>query len=143
MSRDTHSRICKYNLILKWKHFLDATLKSLLFVTDYKDLPCRVAGPVLSRVDDGGLDLTQHFKKTQRDEYSLATCYSIVAADEALQQAKWTPETEEDKCKTGTMTHLRGLYFCGIVTSACAGWPNWCMLCYKVLYHISQKWSLI
>jgi 3-oxoacyl-[acyl-carrier-protein] synthase II len=78
---------------------------------DASDLPSRIACevPRVSGRGGGGPDVPGSFDpdavvapREQRriDDFIL---YGIAAADEALADARWKPETEEDKCRTGVM----------------------------------------
>lgn len=78
---------------------------------DASDLPSRIACevPRISGRGGGGPDIAGSFDpdavlapREQRrvDDFIL---YGIAAADEALADARWKPETEEDKCRTGVM----------------------------------------
>ena len=63
-----------------------------------------MAGVVPRGNENGELDLDMHITKSERKSMSLATCYALVAAKEALDNAEWFPETEMDKHRTGLDT---------------------------------------
>lgn len=78
---------------------------------DASDLPSRIACevPRVTGRGGGGPDVPGSFDpdavvapREQRriDDFIL---YGIAAADEALADARWKPESEEDKCRTGVM----------------------------------------
>lgn len=79
-------------------------------VFDASDMPCKIAFQVPWASGRGGGEGDPHAfdpdkvlsAKEQRriDEFIL---YGIAAADEALEDAGWKPETEEDKERTGVM----------------------------------------
>lgn len=63
---------------------------------DYSKLPCRVAARI-----NPTIDLTQHFSKSELRTMAPATAYALIAAKEALENAKWFPDSEEEKERTG------------------------------------------
>lgn len=67
----------------------------------YNNLPCQVAGLIQDGKDCGKFDLTSYFSKSELRAMAPATAYSIIAAQEALEDAKWFPEEEESKQMTG------------------------------------------
>ena len=69
--------------------------------SEFQNLPCRIAGQVPRGSGPGDLDLDAHIPRAAQRGMSLATCYALVAAKEALEQAQWKPATEEDKHRTG------------------------------------------
>jgi 3-oxoacyl-[acyl-carrier-protein] synthase II len=71
---------------------------------DVKDLPCKVAGqvPQGSRAG-GGLDLGEWIPYKDQRKMDRFVQLAIVATAEAVEDAGWTPESEEDRCATGVM----------------------------------------
>ncbi|PSN28958.1 3-oxoacyl-[acyl-carrier-protein] synthase, partial [Blattella germanica] len=67
----------------------------------YKNIPCQVAGLIKNDTDNGKLDLTTYFSKSELRGMAPATAYALIAAREALEDAKWTPEDEDSKQDTG------------------------------------------
>ncbi len=78
---------------------------------DTTDYACTVACevPCVDGRGGGGPDIEGSFdpslvlsnkERRKVDDFIL---YAIAAADEALNDANWHPETEEDQCRTGTM----------------------------------------
>ena len=68
------------------------------------DLPCKVAGLVPERADDeAGLDIDAVVSVKERRKVDLFTIYALAAAEEALQQAGWKPESAEEKARTATI----------------------------------------
>jgi len=67
----------------------------------YGHLPCQVAGLIQNGKDAGKFDLTSHFSKSELRSMAPATAYAIIAAQEALHDAKWFPEEEKLKRMTG------------------------------------------
>lgn len=50
---------------------------------------------------DDILDLTKYFAKSSLRTMALSTAYAVLAAHEALLDAKWMPEDEEQLLRTG------------------------------------------
>ncbi|XP_021937478.1 3-oxoacyl-[acyl-carrier-protein] synthase, mitochondrial isoform X2 [Zootermopsis nevadensis] len=67
----------------------------------YNNLPCQVAGLIQEGKDAQKFDLTSHFSKSELRSMAPATAYAIIAAQEALQDARWFPEEEKLKQMTG------------------------------------------
>uniref|UniRef100_A0A8D8BTF7 3-oxoacyl-[acyl-carrier-protein] synthase n=1 Tax=Culex pipiens TaxID=7175 RepID=A0A8D8BTF7_CULPI len=63
----------------------------------YEKLPCRVAGQI--RGDE--LDVGDYFGKSELKTMARATALALIAAKEALDGAKWTPENVESCQRTG------------------------------------------
>ncbi|KAL9692419.1 hypothetical protein quinque_005505 [Culex quinquefasciatus] len=63
----------------------------------YEKLPCRVAGQI--RGDE--LDVGDHFGKSELKTMARATALALIAAKEALDGAKWTPEDVDSCQRTG------------------------------------------
>ena len=73
------------------------------YCSEYAGIPCRVAGRVPHGAGPGELRLEDHVTRADRRVMSLGACYSVVAAEEALRQAGWVAETEEQRCYTGEL----------------------------------------
>ncbi len=72
------------------------------FQTD--DLPAQFAGQVPDIADDeSGLDVAAIVSKKDRKKVDLFTIYAMAAAEEALEQAGWKPETDAKKDRTATV----------------------------------------
>lgn len=63
----------------------------------HEELPCRVAAFVPRGKSLGDFDEERYMNRRITD----ATAFVLAASDEALNDAGWHPETEEDKCNTG------------------------------------------
>ena len=50
---------------------------------------------------EGELDMEGRFTGRERNQMSVETCYCLVAAAEAVEQAGWQPTAEPDRCRTG------------------------------------------
>jgi 3-oxoacyl-[acyl-carrier-protein] synthase II len=71
---------------------------------DVKDLPAKVAGqvPIGSRAD-GKLDLAEWMPAKDQRKMDRFIQLAMVAASEAVEDAGWTPEDEEERCATGVL----------------------------------------
>lgn len=71
---------------------------------DVSDLPAAIAGqvPVIDE-DEAGLDIEQVVTKKDRKKVDLFTIYALAAAEEALSQAGWKPDTDAEKERTATL----------------------------------------
>ncbi|MGH1352490.1 MAG: beta-ketoacyl-ACP synthase II [Methyloligellaceae bacterium] len=71
---------------------------------DVEDLSTKIAGQVPVADDDPlGIDIDSVVSKKDRKKVDLFTIYAFVAAEEALSQAGWKPEDENDKNRTATV----------------------------------------
>jgi len=81
--------------------------------------PIKIAGlvPGIEEDAEAGLDIDQITEKKERKKLDLFTIYALAAAKEALQQANWFPENEDDQQATATIiaTGIGGL---GTITQA-------------------------
>lgn len=87
-----------WNALVAGKSGLSAITK---FETS--DLPCKVAGQVArgSGAGEFNADLVMEPKEQRKvDEFIL---FALGAAQEAIEQSGWKPETEEQQCRTGVM----------------------------------------
>lgn len=75
---------------------------SSLSPTSYTDLPSQVAGIVpLGKQAEGGWDPTEWLDKSQERRMAKYAQYAVAATQEALQDAGWSPTTQEDLEATG------------------------------------------
>ncbi|WP_435106342.1 beta-ketoacyl-ACP synthase II [Arhodomonas sp. AD133] len=72
---------------------------------DTTDLPVTIAGqvPTVENDPDAGLDIDEVVEKKARKKLDLFTIYALAAAQEALTQANWFPESESAKQATATV----------------------------------------
>lgn len=85
---------------------------------DVSSLPAHMAGLVPDCADDPeGLDVDGVISAKERRKVDLFTIYALAAAEEALTQANWMPESEAERERTATIigTGIGGL---PIITSA-------------------------
>jgi 3-oxoacyl-[acyl-carrier-protein] synthase II len=69
------------------------------------DLPAKVAGlvPTFTEDAEGGLDPDKVASPKDQRKMDRFILLALAAADEALQQANWHPETEDEKIRTATV----------------------------------------
>jgi 3-oxoacyl-[acyl-carrier-protein] synthase II len=68
------------------------------------DLPCKVAGQVPSGTKaDGRLDINEWIPIKDQKKMDRFVHMAMVAGTQAVEDAGWLPETEEDRCVTGVM----------------------------------------
>ncbi|KAK2169125.1 hypothetical protein LSH36_12g17020 [Paralvinella palmiformis] len=68
---------------------------------EYDHIPCKVAGKVPIGDEEGQLNISAYISKSDERCMSLPVCYALIAADEAIKQSGWMPETNDDFCRTG------------------------------------------
>ena len=71
---------------------------------DVSDLPCKIAG-VVPRGDgsNGTFNADQWMEPKDQRKVDDFIIFALAAARQALDDANWHPQTEEEKCATGTM----------------------------------------
>lgn len=69
---------------------------------DVSDLPCKIAMPV-PREGEGAFNPDDWMEPKESKRVDDFIVYAMSAATQALSDAGWKPETEEEKCRTGTM----------------------------------------
>ena len=71
---------------------------------DTGDLPAKIAGQVPQGTRaDGGLDLAEWIPVKDQKKMDRFIQLAMVAAQEAVENSGWTPETEEDRARAGVM----------------------------------------
>ncbi len=71
---------------------------------DTKDLPAKIAGQVPQGTRaDGGLDLAEWIPVKDQKKMDRFIQLALVAAQEAVEDSGWQPQTEEDRDATGVM----------------------------------------
>ncbi|MET0065054.1 MAG: beta-ketoacyl-ACP synthase II [Candidatus Thiodiazotropha sp.] len=72
---------------------------------DTGSAPIKIAGlvPDISNDPEAGLDLDQVVEPKERKKLDLFTVYALAAAQEALTQADWFPQTEAEQRATATI----------------------------------------
>jgi len=90
-----------------WKRLLngESGIKPITkFPTD--DLKCSIAGGVPLKGEspnDDAFDPEETMPERERNRIDHFILFGIAAADEALADSGWKPESEEDKCRTGVL----------------------------------------
>lgn len=72
-----------------------------IFISEYDGIPCRVAGIIPRGDKSGQLNIDKVIEPSKQRTMSEGSMYVLVAAEEALNDARWKPVTEEDKIRTG------------------------------------------
>ncbi|KAJ3054665.1 Mitochondrial beta-keto-acyl synthase [Rhizophlyctis rosea] len=67
----------------------------------YEGIPSQVAALVQKGSAEGEFDISKWLSKGEERKTSPFMHYALSAAQQALEDAKWTPEDEEEKIKTG------------------------------------------
>ncbi|CAI9741896.1 -oxoacyl-acyl-carrier- synthase, mitochondrial-like [Octopus vulgaris] len=71
----------------------------------YQNIPCRIAGvvPRSGQNDDSSdiVDIDSFVTPSQKKILSLSSIYALIAAENALKDAQWKPESEMDRLRTG------------------------------------------
>lgn len=88
------------NLAQAWKSIVSGESGiTRLDSFSYQGLPCRVAG--LLNENGQRIDLTKYFKKSELKSIGPATCYALIASQEAVADAKLHQVDEEIKKRIG------------------------------------------
>ncbi|MBL8584408.1 MAG: beta-ketoacyl-ACP synthase II [Rhizobiaceae bacterium] len=88
-----------------WRELLTGkSAASRIATFEVEDLPCKIAH-VIPRGDgsNGTFNPEAFLEPKELRKISDFILYGIVAADEALADAGWHPQSEEDRCATGVM----------------------------------------
>lgn len=70
---------------------------------DTTDINCKIAGIVPRGTGEGQLDLVKHVPVKDQKKMDDFILYGIAAADEAIADSGWKPETDEARERTGVM----------------------------------------
>jgi 3-oxoacyl-[acyl-carrier-protein] synthase II len=72
---------------------------------DTTDFPIKIAGlvPGIEQDPEAGFDIEPLIEKKERKKLDLFTIYALGAAQQALEQAGWFPETEAERQATATI----------------------------------------
>ncbi|XP_047349136.1 3-oxoacyl-[acyl-carrier-protein] synthase, mitochondrial isoform X1 [Vespa velutina] len=85
-----------------WKNLLESKSGIIkLSDVDYDKLPCRVAALIPKGDQSHELNINKYFSKSELRTMCSATAYALISSEEALSDAKWKPEEENDKRDTG------------------------------------------
>ncbi|XP_045491087.1 3-oxoacyl-[acyl-carrier-protein] synthase, mitochondrial [Colias croceus] len=85
------------NKKVTWQNLLKGHSGIVSLGDEYNKLPCRVAGVVPKEGDI----LEKALSKSNLKSMAPATCLALVACAEALSDAKWLPQSEQDRENTG------------------------------------------
>lgn len=64
---------------------------------EYQSLPCKIA----CKIPDKNEFISDRFSKSELRTMAPATAIALIATEEALKDARWSPRTNEDKLNTG------------------------------------------
>ena len=95
-----------------WKRILDS--KSGIRTIDrfdVSDLPAKIAGVVPGADEEDGFNADDWIAPKEQKKMDRFIIYGIAAAKQALDDAGWRPETEEEQCNSGV---LIGSGICGL-----------------------------
>nr|XP_045618404.1 3-oxoacyl-[acyl-carrier-protein] synthase, mitochondrial-like isoform X2 [Procambarus clarkii] len=67
----------------------------------FSQMPCRVAARVPRGKEEGELDLSSHFNASELRAMTPAITFALVAAQEAIEDAKWKPDDRDQQERTG------------------------------------------
>lgn len=74
---------------------------------DLTDMASHVAGLVPKTTDenptDGAFNVNMFVAPKEQKKMDQFICYGMAAAQEAVEDSGWVPQTEEDKCRTGVL----------------------------------------
>lgn len=74
---------------------------------DLTDMASHVAGLVPKTTDenptDGAFNVNMFVAPKEQKKMDQFICYGMAAAQEAVEDSGWIPQTEEDKCRTGVL----------------------------------------
>ena len=87
-----------------WRRLI-AGESGLGLITQFQvdDLPARVAGSVPRGTGDGQFDPDAVMEPKEQRKVDDFIVYAMAAADEALADSGWKPETEDERCATGVL----------------------------------------
>lgn len=86
------------NVKSAWENILKGYCGIKLLADEkYASLPCKIA----AKIDEAEVKLHHNFSKAELRSLAPATVYALIAANEALEMAKWKPTNEIDFDRTG------------------------------------------
>ena len=91
---------------LVWKKLLEGqsgirSLPDEIQGIDCSMLPCQVAGLIPRGSNPGEFNQADHVNKSEEKTMGSDSVFSLACAEEALQDAKWFPQTEQERIATG------------------------------------------
>ncbi len=70
---------------------------------DCSDLPCKIAGYVPIGDEPGQLNPEAVMQEKERRKIDEFILFGVAAADEALENAGWKPDSDEQRCRSGVL----------------------------------------
>ena len=88
---------------LVWRRLLDGMsgITSIRGDPEFDQVPSKVAGQIPRGCGPGEFQESDWVSPPERRSKSLASVYALCASDEALQDARWMPEEEDDQRRSG------------------------------------------
>lgn len=68
---------------------------------NYNKIPCQIAASIVRGTGPEEFNITNYVSKSESRTMSLSTVYAMAAASEALEDAKWIPESNISRERTG------------------------------------------
>ena len=98
---------------LVWKKLLEGqsgirSLPDEIQGIDYSMLPCQVAGLIPRGSNPGEFNQADHVSKSEKKTMGSDSVFALACAEEALQDAKWFPQTEQERIATGVSVGSAG-----------------------------------
>ena len=87
-----------------WTRLLDGKSGAGLITRfDASDMPCKIACEVPGKDEEAGFNPDDWVAAKEQRRIDTFILYSMAAAAQALKDADWAPEDEEEQCRTGVM----------------------------------------
>lgn len=87
-----------------WKKLINGESGiGMISLFDAAESPCKIAGEVKCGTDAGLFNLDNFVDQKEQKKMDRFIHFAIAAADEAIQDSGWKPESEEEKYRTGVM----------------------------------------
>jgi 3-oxoacyl-[acyl-carrier-protein] synthase II len=89
---------------LTWKRLLEGRSGiTPIEKFDVSDLPAKIAAQVVRGTGEGEFNFDDYVSPKERRKMADFIMFGLAAAQQAIEDAGWRPETEEDKCRTGVL----------------------------------------
>ncbi len=89
---------------LTWKRLLEGRSGiTPIEKFDVSDLPAKIAAQVVRGTGEGEFNFDDYVSPKERRKMADFIMFGLAAAQQAIEDAGWRPETEEDRCRTGVL----------------------------------------